>query len=228
MVRPKKQPSELQTEKVLVYVTPQTKEALRTAVKGLVSSESKIADIAIKQWLNAQEGRFSMQQYGQHSHGADFTSSLRGADVLFEEISSSDRTVRKLKDLSRSMTSLCASIRNDEDDWDRRYDKNDPNSMYTRFMLNHIEDKLSDTLNLIQSLTSPVIDQGTLVKNSTGRYELNGREFTSGSSIEFLYDDDFSEVTRWVNSRVESKKGEYFIVGYPHVQLDGLIVRRKG
>lgn len=232
MVRPKKVAGELQTERIVVYVTPQTKENFRTAVERLVSSESKIGDIAIQSWLRAQGGNYSMNQYGQSKGGADLTGSLRGAEVIHEqlstgEVSSVNKNLKKLKEMSFSLTSLCSSICRDEEDWDRQYDKNNPDSMYTRDSLNNIEEKLTEALDILQSLTAPIIDQGTLVKNIGGRYELNGWEYTSGSSIDFLHSDSFDELTRWLNSRVEFHNGDYFIVGYPDVKLDGLLVRRK-
>lgn len=77
-------------------------------------------------------------------------------------------------------------------------------------------------------------ETGTLHLNSQGRYETeSGYYYTCGSSIEFMrteevynYDSDTYENTEiWTTSSVESKDGEYYIVGYPNLDMNGLKVR---
>ncbi len=83
----------------------------------------------------------------------------------------------------------------------------------------------------------PIQEVSRLHYNKTGRYETDkGYYYTSGSSIEFLrteevynYDTDrFENVEIWTASRVESKNGEYYIVGFPNVKLFELTVRVRG
>lgn len=86
-------------------------------------------------------------------------------------------------------------------------------------------------------LDKPIREVGTLHLNSQGRYETDsGRYYTSGSGIEFLrteevynYDaETWENAEIWTTSRVESKDGHYYIVGYPNVELSGLKVRIRG
>lgn len=83
-------------------------------------------------------------------------------------------------------------------------------------------------------LEKPIKEVSRIYRNKIGRYEANsGYYYTSGSCIEFLrttevynYDTDtYEDVEVWTTSRVESKDGEYYIVGYPDISLSGLKVR---
>ena len=60
---------------------------------------------------------------------------------------------------------------------------------------------------------------GYLILNQNRRYEVNGREYTCGSSIEY-FDDG-----KWKESDVEHEKGRYYIVNDPKLKLEGLRVR---
>lgn len=80
----------------------------------------------------------------------------------------------------------------------------------------------------------PVREVGTLHENGQGRFETeSGHYYTSGCGIEFLrteevYDFDkqeWKDVEIWTTSSVESDGGNYYIVGYRDVELDGLKVR---
>lgn len=79
----------------------------------------------------------------------------------------------------------------------------------------------------INYLNRDVIEQGTLELNSGGRYEIaeTGKEYSCGSTIEFLYDDEFDEQSKWCVSRIEATDGRYYIVGFKSLQLEGLSVR---
>lgn len=79
---------------------------------------------------------------------------------------------------------------------------------------------------------NPVEEAGRLHLNSQGRYETDkGHCYTSGSCIEFMrtkevYNRNKSEDAHiWTTSWIESRNGEYYIVGYPDVELSGLTVR---
>lgn len=96
---------------------------------------------------------------------------------------------------------------------------------------------LSDIQSCLTYHNCPVREVSRLHENEDGRYETDsGYYYTSGSGIEFLrtaefynYDTNlFEEVQIWTTSRVESKDGEYYIVGYPDVKMDGLKVRLRG
>lgn len=62
------------------------------------------------------------------------------------------------------------------------------------------------------------------------------RIYTNASGIEFLrteevynYDtEEWENAEIWTCSRVESKDGKYYIVGYPDVEMSGLTVRIRG
>lgn len=102
-----------------------------------------------------------------------------------------------------------------------------PQEHYLRSMNNKIGDKLDNVRRLLRQVNAPVIEEGTLRKNASGRYELpSGDYFTSGSSIEYLrtYSDGGS---LWIYSRVEHNGEDYYIVSSPDLPMAGLRVRVK-
>jgi len=97
--------------------------------------------------------------------------------------------------------------------------------------------KLDEVQSTLAYYERPIREVGTLHMNSQGRYETeSGYYYTSGSGIEFLrteeiynYDTDkWEDAEVWTSSRVESKNSEYYIVGFPNVELSGLTVRVRG
>lgn len=97
--------------------------------------------------------------------------------------------------------------------------------------------KLDEVQSSLAYFDKPIQEVGTLHENSQGRYETDkGHYYTSGSGIEFLrteevynYDtDEWENAEIWTCSRVESKDGKYYIVGYPDVEMSGLTVRVRG
>lgn len=84
--------------------------------------------------------------------------------------------------------------------------------------------KLEEVKDDIEYLNKPILKTGILNKNSRDRYETDYMEYTSGSGIEALIYDPDDENEKWVISRVEHN-GDYYIVGYPKVKMDGLKVR---
>lgn len=62
----------------------------------------------------------------------------------------------------------------------------------------------------------------TLTKNWQGRYELpDGTYFTTGDTIEFKYD-----FKHWIRTTVHHNLEDYYLVGFPDLKMDGLIVRK--
>ncbi len=97
--------------------------------------------------------------------------------------------------------------------------------------------KLDEVQSTLAYYERPIREVGTLHLNSQGRYETeSGYYYTSGSGIEFLrteevynYDSEqWENAGVWTASRVESKNGKYYIVGFPNVELSGLTVRVRG
>ena len=95
-------------------------------------------------------------------------------------------------------------------------------------------DKLDEVQYRLEYLEMPIREASRIYRNETGRYETDhGHYYTSGSSIEFLrteevYNDNsgkWEDSEIWTRSTVESKDGEYYIVGYPDIELSGLKVR---
>lgn len=94
--------------------------------------------------------------------------------------------------------------------------------------------RLSEVSGTLHYFSSPILEVGKLHMNSQGRYETeSGYYYTSGSGIEFLrteevynYNTDNWEAAEiWTVSSVESKEGNYYIVGYPDLEMSGLMVR---
>lgn len=98
----------------------------------------------------------------------------------------------------------------------------------------HILYKLEEVKRTLDYYDYPIREVGTLHLNSQGRYETeSGYYYTSGSGIEFIrteevynYDSEqWENAEVWTTSRVESKNGKYYIVGYPDMDMTGLKVR---
>ncbi len=97
--------------------------------------------------------------------------------------------------------------------------------------------KLDDIQASLAYYEKPVKEVSRIYRNETGRYETDrGHYYTSGNSIEFLrveetynYDTDkWEDAPIWTTSRVEHNGQDYYIVGYPSVELSGLKVRVRG
>ncbi len=94
--------------------------------------------------------------------------------------------------------------------------------------------KLDDIQRDLAYLERPIREVSQIYTNESGRYETGkGHYYTSGSGIEFLrveevynYDaDTWRNAEIWTVSSVESKNGQYYIVGFPEIKMSGLTVR---
>ncbi|WP_353056524.1 DUF5348 domain-containing protein [Sporosarcina luteola] len=75
-------------------------------------------------------------------------------------------------------------------------------------------------------LNKKVLIEGHLLKNDRGRYELCGREFTSGSLIDVWREDPvIKDGGYYISSRIEHRGGDYYCVDMPYIKLDGLKAR---
>lgn len=97
--------------------------------------------------------------------------------------------------------------------------------------------KLEEVQSTLLYYDKPVKEVSRLHMNASGRYETDkGHYYTSGSCIEFMrveevhnYNaDKWEDAYIWTTSRVESRNGEYYIVGFSGVELSGLKVRVRG
>lgn len=94
--------------------------------------------------------------------------------------------------------------------------------------------KLDEVQSSLTYFKRPIREVSKIYLNEAGRYETSkGYYYTCGSCIEFLrneevynYDtNNWEKAGIWTTSRVESKDGQYYIVGHPNVELPGLTVR---
>lgn len=117
-------------------------------------------------------------------------------------------------------------------------DRTNAEELFLTDELYGILDRLSDISHTLNYLDRPVKAEGRLYKNSNGRYELNGHEFSSGCGIEYLADDDrhmtydesdeYVSVPYWCSSRIEHDGNDYYIVGASKdLELEGLQVRYR-
>lgn len=81
-----------------------------------------------------------------------------------------------------------------------------------------------DDLNYLHR---PIAGTSRLYLDTSGRYEEDFNEYTSGSGLEFLLADNCSK-PYWVCSRVEvDDDGNYYIVGHKGINIDGLETRTR-
>jgi hypothetical protein len=97
--------------------------------------------------------------------------------------------------------------------------------------------RFDDAAWRLEELFAPdVIVQGRLVKNSLGRYEIEGtdRYFTCGGSCEAYLpfrdcEDEEDKLMTWVPTSIEGvPNGNYYFTASPGVPLDGVLVRVRG
>lgn len=97
--------------------------------------------------------------------------------------------------------------------------------------------KLDEVQSDLAYFEKPIREVSRIYTNESGRYETDkGHYYTSGSGIEFLrteevynYDtEEWENAEVWTCSRVESRNGEYYIVGYSDIDMHGLTVRVRG
>ncbi|MFS0574965.1 DUF5348 domain-containing protein [Sporosarcina sp. 179-K 3D1 HS] len=87
---------------------------------------------------------------------------------------------------------------------------------------------LEDAYSSIVDLSRKVLLEGHLQKNEWDRYELCGRELTSGSSVDVWREDlDMKDGGYYVPSRIEHRGGDYYCVDMPYIKLDGLKARLR-
>lgn len=136
-----------------------------------------------------------------------------------------DRLIGDLRQLEGTLKRITKDLQKAEDSWPDHFDESNPEDMYLRSSFYRIEDKLSDIRHLIRGIGAEVVAQGRLYPNSVGRYEIEGTDyyFTSGQSIEVLYDGE------WIPSSVEhgGPRGDYYLTRLKDVPMNGLMARAK-
>lgn len=102
----------------------------------------------------------------------------------------------------------------------------DPEDKYLMDEYYWMMDKLFAVESELDYLRKPVTLEGVLHKNEQGRYEANGREFTSGNSLEAYVFDTVNEEYHWIHSRIEHDGEDYYIVDYSG-SIEGVKVRLR-
>lgn len=108
-------------------------------------------------------------------------------------------------------------------------DRNNPDDIQRWNELANASKLLSKVIDGLNYLHRPIAGTSRLRLNTSGRYEDDFYEYTSGSGVEFLLTDNCSTPC-WVHSRIENDdNGNYYIVGYKWLDIEGLEtrVRRK-
>ena len=105
-------------------------------------------------------------------------------------------------------------------------DSTDPDQLFLLDELQRIFSDLDSVSQRLTYLSQPIKTEGKLLKQSNGRYAVNGVELTSGCSVEYLSDHAGYEPhqTRWKSSRIEHNGSDYYIVG-GSFSLNGITVR---
>ena len=104
----------------------------------------------------------------------------------------------------------------------------DPDQIQLWDEMKHIMDRLNGIRCDVEYLNKRIVATGKLRKNSNGRYEACGREFSSGSLIEALINDGYYDGPRWEVSRIEHNGEDYYLYGHKGIKLSGLEIRIRG
>lgn len=106
-------------------------------------------------------------------------------------------------------------------------DRDDPDDVQRWNELTNTSKLLSKAVDDLNYLHRPIAGTSRLHLDTSGRYEEDFNEYTSGSGIEFLLADNCSKPC-WVRSRVEvDDDGNYYIVGHKGLNMDGLETRAR-
>ncbi|WP_010676340.1 DUF5348 domain-containing protein [Bacillus timonensis] len=104
------------------------------------------------------------------------------------------------------------------------YNCNDAEEKYMYNISRSIVDRLDAVQTLLNWIEKPVIAIGRLTSNQNKRYEVGGKELTSGHPID-VWDDEWDE---WVYSRVEHNGHDYYIVSFGRDEkIEGMSVRLR-
>ena len=146
---------------------------------------------------------------------------LNDLEKVFGEVSNIGRAIGKV---------VKQSTYNEFDDLSGlQIDYDNAEQLFLLDELRGILEKLDTANDRIAYLNKPIIYEGTLHKNSSGKYETeNGDYYTSGNTIEAFIYDDYREKERWAKTSVESDGIEYYLVHYKDISMQGLKVRIRG
>lgn len=106
-------------------------------------------------------------------------------------------------------------------------DRNNPDDVQRWNELTNTSKLLLKAVDDLNYLHRTIAGTSRLHLDTSGRYEEDFNEYTSGSGIEFLLADDCSKPC-WVRSRVEvDDDGNYYIVAHKGLNMDGLETRAR-
>ena len=103
-------------------------------------------------------------------------------------------------------------------------DKSDPDDLQLVYEYRRMLMKLMEISWNIEYLKQPIVHEGILHMNESGRFELDGVELTCGMGVELLVQDYPEDSPEWVASTIEADNG-YFFVARPNLKLDGMRAR---
>lgn len=108
------------------------------------------------------------------------------------------------------------------------YDCKNPDEVQLYNELYSMVEKLDDIRSEVEFLDREIAEVSELHKNNYGRYvTASGTELTCGTGIEFLYSNPHyeDEPSYWVSARIEHNGKDYYIYGYPNVNLSTVLIR---
>lgn len=106
-------------------------------------------------------------------------------------------------------------------------DRDDPDDVQRWNELTNTSKLLLKAVDDLNYLHRPIAGTSRLYLDTSGRYEKDFNEYTSGSGLEFLLADNCSKPC-WVRSHVEvDDDGNYYIVGHKDLNIDGLETRTR-
>lgn len=102
---------------------------------------------------------------------------------------------------------------------------------YVKYLLSLGSNCFDESDWRLKRMFAAVAKQGCLVRNSAGRFEIEGTdiEFTCGSSCEVYapYFSDEEEWMTWLPTSIEYSE-DYYFTARPDMKLEGALVRIKG
>lgn len=134
--------------------------------------------------------------------------------------------ILEAKNLEKHLRSFITKCNNLEEEINK-YQLNSE-ELYQFLKLSSISEHLQNALQDLKILNAKVITEGVLLKNPSGRYELNGRELTAGSLVEIcIEDEEYKDGGYYFSTRIEHNGEDYYVVDMHNIKLEGRKARIK-
>lgn len=108
-----------------------------------------------------------------------------------------------------------------------QFDRNNLDEMFYKDQYHRLAEKLEEIENRLSYLQKPVLEEGYIRQNESGRYELpSGTYLTSGNVCEILVNDIKLNEKHWQYTTIEHNGKDYYAVSLgKDININGMLIR---